>query len=81
MKLNERPAKPYMTGSEFPPAQLGSPFTPQVGVGVVEGTVPDALEPGGGDGEGTVPDALAPGGGDGEPLEDGELEPCTGIAT
>ena len=66
MKLNERPAKPYMTGSEFPPAQLGSPFTPQVGVGVVEGTVPDAL---------------APGGGDGELLEDGDFEPCADMNT
>ncbi len=66
MKLNERPAKPYMTGSEFPPAQLGSPSFPQVGVGVVDGTVPDAL---------------ALGGGDGELLENGELELCTGIHT
>ena len=28
MKLKERPAKPYMTGSELPPAQLLRPPEP-----------------------------------------------------
>ena len=44
MKLNERPAKPYMTGSELPPPQLASPFVPH-DVGL-----PLALAPGGGEG-------------------------------
>ena len=46
MKLKERPANPYMTGSELPPAQLACPFWPHWLLGVV---VPCALAPGGGE--------------------------------
>ena len=45
MKLKERPAKPYMTGSELAPPQLASPPAPH------ELGLPVAVAPGGGDGE------------------------------